>query len=276
MILDFNGDWTFCREGGIPQPVTLPHDAMLSEPRRATCLSGVNTGYFPGGVYLYKKQFSVSDPERSYVLHFEGVYQNCAVSVNGKEICAHRYGYTAFDADISDAVHTGENTVTVRVDNSLEPNCRWYSGSGLYRSVWLLIDELDDPVITTKSIRPAVIHVEAATGTQITILDGDTIVAQGEPGDFMIPDAKLWSDTTPHLYTCRIENEERSKELSFGIRKLSWSAKTGLCVNGRRTLLRGGCIHHDNGVLGACGFAEAEERRVRILKEAPSVRRITP
>ena len=270
MILDFNGDWTFCREGGIPQPVTLPHDAMLSEPRRATCLSGVNTGYFPGGVYLYKKQFSVSDPERSYVLHFEGVYQNCAVSVNGKEICAHRYGYTAFDADISDAVHTGENTVTVRVDNSLEPNCRWYSGSGIYRPVTLLVrnrDHIKTVHIETVSVDPAVIRVET-DGERVEIFDGETIVASGVPGELTIPDARLWSAETPSLYTCVVRSATDELRLDFGIRKLEWSADTGLTVNGQRVLLRGGCIHHDHGVLGACEFRAAEERRIRILKES--------
>ena len=270
MKINFDTDWTFIDSKGNTHSVCLPHDAMLTETRDPSCHNGAQSGYYPGGKYTYKKSFTLSDEQigKPLALLFEGAYQNARVLMNGKEIARHHYGYTEFTADMTKAARLGSNELTVTLDNSLEPNCRWYSGSGLYRSVWLLIDELDDPVITTKSIRPAVIHVEAATGTQITILDGDTIVAQGEPGDFMIPDAKLWSDTTPHLYTCRIENEERSKELSFGIRKLSWSAKTGLCVNGRRTLLRGGCIHHDNGVLGACGFAEAEERRVRILKEA--------
>ena len=139
MILDFNENWTFCREGGTPVPVTLPHDAMIAEKRRENAASGTNNGYFPGGVYRYEKRFEVAkeDTGKSFVLHFEGVYQNCTVSVNGTEVCRHNYGFTAFDADLSGHLIAGENTVAVTADNSLQPNCRWYTGSGIYRPVIL-------------------------------------------------------------------------------------------------------------------------------------------
>ena len=90
MILDFNKDWRFRKEDGIFTHVDLPHDATLIEPRQADCRNGVNTGYFPGGIYEYEKDFIIDDSEKSYVLHFEGVYQNCTVSVNGKEAGRHR------------------------------------------------------------------------------------------------------------------------------------------------------------------------------------------
>ena len=127
MVIDFNKDWSFQKEGGPWQQIDLPHDAMLLERR-----DGINTGYFPGGRYRYEKTFALPESAigQSVVLHFEGVYQNCTVSVNGAPAGSHRYGFTAFDVDISGAVRPGENTVTVFVDNSLEPNCRWYSGSG--------------------------------------------------------------------------------------------------------------------------------------------------
>ena len=265
MVIDFNEGWSFTDSHGKEYTVNLPHDAMLTETRDPSCPAGAQSGYFPGGKYVYKKSFSLSDVTvfKKVELLFEGVYQNCGVHVNGELCCRHRYGYTEFYADISRAVHTGENTVTVTVDNSLQPNCRWYSGAGIYRPVSLMIDEPMEPVIKTLSVEPAVIRVEAEEDVKIYDRDGALIYA-GAPGEIPISNALLWSAEEPNLYTCIC----RGKRMPFGIRLLSWSAETGLTVNGKRVLLRGGCIHHDNGVLGACGFSDAEERRVRILKEA--------
>ena len=271
MVPDFNQDWLFYRKECEPVPVRLPHDAMLTEPRRSSCRNGVNTGYFPGGVYLYEKRFSLTDEMRgrSLVLHFEGVYQNCTVSVNGCQAGRHRYGYTPFDIDISEFVTEGENLASVRVDNSLEPNSRWYSGSGIYRPVTLLVrdrDHIRSVHVETVSLDPAVIRVET-DGDFVEIRDKETVVASGAPGELTVPDAKLWSAEAPYLYTCIVRTKTDEMRLEFGIRKLEWSAETGLSVNGSPVLLRGGCIHHDHGVLGACEFRAAEERRIRILKE---------
>ena len=271
MRIDWNQNWTFCKIGKAPVPVTLPHDAMLSEPRRANCRNGVNSGYFPGGKYRYEKRFALDAATvgKSILVHFEGVYQNATVTVNGTEACRHRYGYTPFDADISDLVHAGENTIAVTVDNSLEPNCRWYSGSGIYRPVTLIVRErahIRSLRIQTVSIDPAVIRVDTDAET-VEIYDGEALVASGKPGPISIPNAKLWCAGHPHLYTCVVKTAADERRETFGIRSLTWNAKTGLCVNGERVLLRGGCIHHDHGILGACEYREAEERRIRILKE---------
>ena len=270
MIVDLNRNWRFTSNRGADAIVWLPHDAMLQEKRDPKCHNGEQTGYFPGGKYTYQRSFDCPTDwmGKKIEVFFEGAYRNAEVEVNGKNVGSHRYGYTEFTLDISDAVHPGENEIVVRLDNSLEPNCRWYSGSGLYRPVWLKVDEMEAPRIITKSIQPAVIVVKAEEDAKVTIMDGKTIIAEGEAGELSIPDAKLWSAEHPYLYTCVIHKDGREARTPFGIRHLTWSAKTGLCVNGERTLLRGGCIHHDNGVLGACGFPEAEERRVRILKEA--------
>ena len=271
MTIDFNENWRFRKAGGDWVPVTLPHDAMLTEHRSASAVAGVNNGYFPGGIYNYEKRFSVdtADAEKSFVLHFEGVYQNCRISVNGKPAGSHRYGYTAFDADISAFVVPGENTVAVRVDNSLQPNCRWYSGAGIYRPVTLLIRDkayIRTLKIKTVSVAPAAIDVET-DAERIEIFDGETLVASGSPGRLTIPNAKLWSADAPHLYTCVAKNAVDEKHARFGVRELKWDAANGLTVNGETVKLRGGCIHHDHGVLGACEYQESETRRVRILKE---------
>ena len=263
MITDMNFGWK-CNG----KEVTLPHDAMLGEIREADCRNGVNSGYFPGGKYTYEKEFAVNteDIGKSIVLHFEGVYQNCAVTVNGQKVGSHKYGYTAFDVDITGVVHEDKNSIRVDVDNSLEPNCRWYSGSGIFRPVTLLIDELGAPRIITRSIHPAVIEI-ISDAEIVEIYDGEALVASGVPGRITVPNAKLWSAETPNLYTCVIRKDGKAQRTTFGIRLLTWDAKNGLCVNGERVLLRGGCIHHDHGVLGACDFYDAEYRRISILKE---------
>lgn len=270
--MNFCIGWSFCKEGGIPVTIDLPHDAMLTEQRDFSCHNGKQSGYYPGGKYRYEKTFALSeqDCEKDVGLFFEGVYQNCSVLLNGQPVGNHRYGYTEFYVPLNNAARPGENTVTVLVDNSLEPNCRWYSGSGIYRPVHLVIRGKEAPKqlhVLTKSCDPAVVTVLSDAQT-IEIYDDGQKIAAGAPGDIAIPNAQLWSGDTPHLYTCVARTGEDTLQTSFGIRQLTWDAKNGLCVNGKRELLRGGCIHHDNGVLGACEFPDAAERRVRIFKEA--------
>ncbi|MCM1532381.1 MAG: DUF4982 domain-containing protein [Ruminococcus flavefaciens] len=273
MIIDFNKNWIFCKEGENGKSVDLPHDAMLEEKRTPVCPNGKNSGYFPGGKYLYSKRFNIdeNDLNKEITLIFEAVYRNCKVRVNGNVAAEHKYGYTEFTVNITPFVSSGDNLVEIIVDNSLEPNCRWYSGSGIYRNVWLEIKEKIHPnfiKVKTISYNPAVIEVQT-DGESVIILDADgNTVASGKSGEFTVENAKLWSDETPYLYKAVATLGNETIETAFGIRKVEWSAKTGLLVNGKETLLRGGCIHQDNGVLGACTYADAEERRIRILKEA--------
>lgn len=276
MELDFCKGWTFHKIGYAAIPVDLPHDAMLLEEREGSCQNGVNTGYFPGGKYQYEKQFVLTDADikKNISIHFEGVYQNSTISLNGRDVGRHRYGYSAFDVDLTEAALAGENRLIVSVDNSLEPNCRWYSGSGIFRPVQLLIREdpwIRDVEVKTLSIEPARINVQVTCSqksqVRVAIYDGDRLVAEDQPGVIEVPDAKLWTAETPYLYECRVQTSTDEKRIEIGIRSLVWSAKQGLLVNGQRVLLRGGCIHHDHGVLGACEYYDAEERRIRILKE---------
>ena len=197
MNIELTQDWKFCRGGGSSAFVNLPHDAMLGGMRDPACRNGVNSGYFPGGKYIYEKRFPLDAAVigKSIDLHFEGVYQNCKVYMNGELVGAHRYGYTAFDVDISAAVHAGDNTLRVTVDNSLEPNCRWYSGSGIYRLVSLMIREKNHISVVhleTVDIRPARVRVDVTT-TQpgeatVEFYDGRTLVASGTPGILEIPE----------------------------------------------------------------------------------------
>lgn len=272
--LNFNDDWTFKKQGESDgRKVTLPHDAMLEEKRTSDCLNGKNSGYFPGGKYIYSKTFSIDNAMlgKDVSLFFEAVYRGCTVKINGRTVAAHSYGFTEFSVDITPYMREGENTVEVDVDNSLEPNCRWYSGSGIYRPVWLEIKEKVRPTylkIFTRSHSPAIIDVQTDAEYVVISDGGGNEVAKGKAGEFKIKDAKLWSDETPYLYKAAARLGGETIEATFGIRKIEWSAKAGLLINGKEVLLRGGCIHHDNGVLGACTYYSAEERRIRILKQA--------
>lgn len=277
----FMAGWT-CN--GIP--VILPHDAMIHEKRQADAPGGSGHAFFPGGSYQYEKAFSVEEKQagKPMLLHFEGAYRNAAVTVNGQEAGGCAYGYIPFTVDITKLVHAGENTVSVRVDNSQLPNSRWYSGSGIYRPVWLLTAEEDyiafeGVKVDTVSINPAKIRVRTEIvgsgdiAIEIKDAQGKTVAeGQGADATLDIRNGKLWSAETPNLYTAHVILKKDSKPVdeetvSFGIRQITWSNQ-GLFINGENTLLRGGCIHHDNGILGAATYDESEFRRAKLLKEA--------
>ena len=278
----FNSNWyvRHVEESGLGEPVTLPHDAMLSEPRTAIAEGGLNVSWFEGRDYVYTKTFTVSEAELSqyHVLEFEGVYRKAEVFINGKKAAFRPYGYTNFYVELDSFLRAGENTIEVIARNADQPNSRWYSGAGIYRPVKLWTSpkahiELNGVRIRTVSIDPAVVEVRVSTsvpGTvKVQILDGEKEVASvsGEKAfKIRIPNAKLWSVETPNLYTARVTFGEDVTEEIFGVRSLTWG-NDGLKINGERVILRGACIHHDNGLLGAVCHPDAVERKLRILKE---------
>lgn len=282
---NFNSGWKFAKQGESLQPVTLPHDAMIHQVRDAANSSGSAQAYFPGGSYQYEKTFTApAEWEGQHiVLQFEGVYKDAKVSINGKEAGGSVYGYTPFFVCADGLLNFGkENTITVTCENKDQPESRWYSGAGIYRPVWLWTGnatyiEPEGVRIATVSVNPARLRVTtAATDGEVSIeiLDEDTVLATGSGSDVTIdiPEAKLWSEDCPKLYTCRVTLMSEGKvadtvEETFGIRQITWDNK-GLYINGVSTLLRGGCVHHDNGILGAAAFDESEYRRVKKLKDA--------
>lgn len=287
--IDFNKGW-ICRcvsREEKPCPVTLPHDAMISEKRSEESLGEGNIGWYEGGDYEYTKSFQVpADYEgKELLLEFEGVYHDAEVYVNEEKAAFRPYGYTNFYVDLKPYIKYGENNeIRVTAKNSDQPNSRWYSGTGIYRPVYLYLgEEKHIPVnglrIRTVSYAPAVVEIKVKTsvpGTvSVEILDGKHVVASKEvlseekevSFEVEIPDAKLWNCDTPNLYVCRAAFGEDVAEENFGIRLLTWDNENGMAINGAHVILRGACIHHDNGILGACAFPEAEERKVRILKE---------
>lgn len=289
---NFCRDWTWWKAGNEYQKhkVNLPHDAMLAEKRIPLLKEGAATGYFPGGTYIYEKVFQAESSwrDKKVMLEFEGVYQKATVFLNDEEVGGWIYGYTNFYVDLTDRLHFGkENVLRVVVNNSQTPNSRWYSGSGIYRPVYLIIGSKQHIVpngvkIITKSYNPAVIAVSVETSalasdTQVQIRiwkDGQQLAeAKGANCEFSIPNPQLWSAETPNLYEMEVQLTQNgivvdTVQETFGVRKLEWSAKTGLLCNGKAIKLRGGCVHHDNGPLGACEFDAAAYRRVSIMKQA--------
>lgn len=284
---DFNTGWT-CRHLGTPAPgtpVTLPHDAMLAEERTQTAAGGTNTGWFTGYDYLYEKHFTpdAAQATQCLVLEFEGVYHNAEVHLNGEKIAACPYGYSGFYADMTNRIKCCEdNVLEIIARNADQPNSRWYSGAGIYRPVTLWTAParhiLPDGVqVRTLGLSPAEVEVTVQTSdagaVSIAILDGGRVVATAQAQSdgkavarVTIPNAKLWSPESPALYRCRAAFGDDCAETTFGVRTLSWG-DDGLLLNGKRILLLGACVHHDHGVLGACCYPEAEERKVRLLQK---------
>ncbi len=283
---DFNRDWSVQKEGdsGIRR-VNLPDDAMLREMRSADALSGSAGAFFAGGRYFYRKEWNIAEEQinKTMILEFEGVYQKASVSLNGELLVRWPYGYTNFFVDVTGKAAIGKNELVVVADNSQVPNTRWYSGSGIYREVQLY--EGGKEYIHPEGVKVAVTgrnqiqvqvdaDIEDSSTIVIEVFDQNKVVvkAQGIAADITIPDVKVWDEETPYLYRCRASIVRAGEVLdeawvNFGMRTLHWG-KEGLLVNGKPVLLRGTCIHHDNGVLGACDFRDAEVRRVRIMKEA--------
>ena len=334
--IDFNKDW-ICRcltRDEAAYPVTLPHDAMLSEPRTQESTGEGNIGWYIGGDYEYTKNFFVPEEykDKKVLIEFEGIYHNGEVYINGKKAAYRPYGYTNFYVDTEGFFQYGkENEIKVIARNADQPNSRWYSGTGIYRPAYLYVgEEKHIPVngvkIRTLSYDPARIEVVVKTSspgevslkiefegskvlrvigesTKIGNVNNDKIISSDnknmQPNESVqtgkngqkselaqveaeknnqeaayqaifqldVPNAKLWDTEHPNLYTCKAIFGEDEVTETFGIRELIWNPQVGMTINGERVILRGACFHHDNGVLGACTYPEAEERKMRILKE---------
>ena len=274
--------WT-CRHLGDTapgRPVTLPHDAMLAEPRTALSAGGVNTGWYEGYDYEYQRTLTVPENELSdtHILEFEGVYHNAEVWLNGQKAAFRPYGYTNFYVDCAPFLRAGDNELRVIARNADQPNSRWYSGAGLYRPVqlWTAGDKhilLNGVRIRTVSLEPAVVEIRVRTsapGTVQLMVEGLPTVRKESDGEAVftltIDNARLWTPETPNLYRCRVQFADDEAVETFGVRTVSWG-KNGFTLNGERVIIQGACIHHDNGLLGAVCDPDAVARKVRLLKE---------
>ena len=249
--------------------INLPHDWDIFHAPAKDAPSGNDGGYFPGGIGWYRKQVKESelktDKGETIWLHFEGVYQNCQVYVNGEHAGGHAYGYTPFKVNITPFVKKGTNTIAVRVDNSHQPNCRWYSGSGIYRHVWLekydenKIDNLEKLFVRTDSI-----YGMSGDGTHADSATVSIAYEGRQTERRVLKDVELWSPQHPKLYDIKVGQ----LTIRHGVRAFSYDAKRGFLLNGQPTLINGACVHHDDGVIGAMAYDAAEIRKVRLMKEA--------
>ncbi len=292
--------------------VDLPHDWDIYEgPNSGKGATGTGGGWFEAGKGEYRKTFAIDHLpltidhlpltiDHSLVkLHFEGVYQKAEVFVNGQKAGQHHYGYTPFTVDVTKFLYKDkrENEVVVKVDNSEQPNCRWYSGSGIYRHVWLetmpALHIAENGVFVTTpdvSANKATVKVEVTVQNEsnndqqgIVEVEGQQQKVSLKAGEskavtftYTINNPKLWSPESPYLYTTEVslstplsaQRGAGGESVKFGIRSFSFDAENGFMLNGKKVLINGACVHHDDGVLGAMAFDDAEIRKVRQMKEA--------
>lgn len=284
----------------------LPHDWSIEDRTDSANPMGNDGGYFPAGIGWYRKSFELPSTykDKKVGIYFEGVYMNAEVFVNGKSVGMHPYGYSSFYYDLTSYLRYGEkNIIAVRVDNSQQKNCRWYTGSGIYRHVWLTAT---NPVhinhwgvaITTPEVdeSKAVVQVktvlrnETSSGRRVTLTTqlrrGEEEAGKGEnavelPANgtkeviqtISVLRPAMWSPASPELYKAYLTVSEAGNTLdhtteTFGIRTITYSAEKGLFLNGKRIILNGGCLHHDNGLLGAAAYDRVEERKAELMKAA--------
>lgn len=287
--------------------VNLPHDWSIEGKPNKNNPTGSGGGYFPAGVGWYRKTFTAPAGWRGkrVEVEFDGVYMSATVYLNGHKLGTHPYGYTSFEFDLAPYLDfSAPNVLAVRVNNSEQPNSRWYSGSGIYQHVRVVVTNpihvahwgvfVTTPRVSansaTVSVRTRVAN-DTADGASVmvqTTITGSTgesvgqtqsnlsLTARGQAEaaqEITVAHPALWSPETPQLYqafTRLIKDGKVIDEVAtpFGIRSLAWSAEKGFLLNGKSIKLRGGSVHSSNGPLGAAAFDRVEERKVELLKAA--------
>ncbi|MBR6668522.1 MAG: DUF4982 domain-containing protein [Clostridia bacterium] len=269
--------------------VTLPHDWSVEHPFDPSNASG--TGYLPGGTAWYRKHFELPQDVKGKRVRvtFGGVYKHARVYINSNHVGSNAYGYTTFTFDISDFVRPGENVLSVRVEHNDIADSRWFTGSGIYRDVTLEISDMrcfkDNGVfVTTKEVKDsmALVNIKYETldgcGAEFDVVDASGAVvasgkAEGSSGecDIAVETPALWSCDEPNLYTLKARclsggavTDETA--IRFGIRTIRFDADTGFYLNGVNMKLKGFCVHHDAGCLGAAVPKTVWARRLRKLK----------
>ncbi len=287
--------------------VDLPHDWSIEGQPEKNNPTSSGGGFFPAGIGWYRKTFRAPAEWKGkrVSVEFDGVYRDATVYLNGRKLGNRPYGYTSFRFDLTPELDFAEpNVLAVRVDNSAQPNSRWYSGSGIYRHVRVAVTDpmhvahwgvfVTTPEVSSRAAKVSVrtrveneSDTEAKLTVQTTLMDragkavgsaqaAMTVAAasEGEASqEIAVSNPALWSPESPALYRA-VTRVLRAGEVvdevvtPFGIRSLKWSAEQGFVLNGKTIKLTGGSVHHDNGPLGAAAFDRAEERKVELLKAA--------
>jgi beta-galactosidase len=313
---NFDFDWRFLKadptnasqvnfDDTLWRQLDLPHDWSIEEPPDERMTEGRKAGFFPAGVAWYRKRFTVPAEarERKVFIEFDGVYHRSDVYLNGRHLGHRPYGYVSFQYDLTPHLrYDGENVLAVRVNHSDAPTSRWYSGSGIYRHVWLTtcsplrVAQWGTFVSTSEvSATAATVHIRTALqnesnesracSVQTTIQDpsGNDVATIETPADIpaggqselaqavKIASPAIWSPDQPQLYAARAVVKEKNQirdtyRTIFGIRDARFDARKGFLLNGRSLKLKGVCVHQDAGCLGAAVPERAWERRLEALK----------
>lgn len=287
--------------------LSLPHDWAIEGDFSQDNPSGTGGGALPGGVGWYRKTFTTPENAERVYIDFDGAYMNSTVYINGHELGTRPYGYASFSYDLTPWLRKGggENVIAVRVDNAEQPNSRWYSGCGIYRNVWLRelpavhigqwghhvtpkrVADTDtwevDVTTTVENHQPT----GARLALKTYLMDGDSIVAdatgqmvtdkgtsQANSVTLKVENPELWDTENPKLYTVKSVVTDLGKgekidsiETTTGFRWFDFDPKKGFSLNGKPMKIRGVCMHHDLGALGAAVNTRAIERQLEILKE---------
>lgn len=316
--LGFNEEWLFyhgdCGEYAENthddckwQQVRLPHDWSTQYELSKEAPTGGGGGYVTAGVGWYRKHFDfyAKNAEEKIFLLFEGVYMDSTVYLNGQKVGGREFGYASFQVDITKDLQDGENLLAVRVDNSHQPNSRWYTGSGIYRNVWLIrtdavhVDvwgvrchtnglylEHNEASLQISTIvqnegsektYPAITHeLFDAEGNFVSVSSTVLGLDIGEKGECVVrPTVQnpiLWTDENPYLYTLitivKVDGEEVDRVSNrIGIRTATFDCDKGFLLNDKQVKIKGMCIHHDCGLAGAVGYEEIWRRRLSALKD---------
>lgn len=289
----------------VPHDWSIADKPDGSPPFDRDAKSGQDSGYLPGGIGWYRRHLvlDASEAARTVLIDFEAIYMDADLWINGVHVAKHHYGYTAFTLDLTGKVHAGDNVIAIRVDHA-DPSSRWYAGSGIIRPATLEllapvhVDPgsvyVTTPVATAESgrvlARMAIVNGSAKSQevdvvVRVVSPDGTTVAEErrkttlaphariDDEASLAVRSPALWSPDSPNLYV--LEQSVRTQEgvvdtrrTRFGMRSITVDAVNGLRINGKKVVLRGGNIHHDNYMLGAAGFPDADARKVALMKAA--------
>ena len=256
----------------------LPHDWAIEGDFYAGNPSGAGGGALPGGIGWYRKHFLLdceAEPGGRYFIEFDGVYMNSTVYVNGQEVGHRPYGYSSFEYDITKYLKRGDNVIAVKVDNSDQPNSRWYSGCGIYRHVWLTktnaVHVKHWGVHVQTDAKTGQIKVEADVEGNNYKVRNTVYDASGKEVGLKVKNPHLWSVEDPYIYKVRTQVLVGGKVVdevwtTTGFRDFKFDAETGFWLNGKNFKLNGVCEHHDFGCLGAAVNEDAMHRKLSKLK----------
>lgn len=258
--------------------LNLPHDWAVEGDFLCSNPSGAGGGALPGGIGWYRKTFNLQKKQgERYFIEFDGVYMNARVYINGKEVGYRPYGYSSFEYDITPYLIAGRNVVAVRVDNSDQPNSRWYSGCGIYRHVWFTktadvhVKHWGVHVVANPDGRISVTADVESQGKAYKVRN-QVFDAQGRAVGLKVRRPHLWSVDDPYIYKVRTQVLVGGKVVdevwtNTGFRSFRFDVKTGFWLNGKNMKLNGVCEHHDFGCLGAVVNEDAMHRKLVRLKE---------